>query len=383
MSSLVQSKKTKSYYLQFYRDDRSPKRKQVPLKTQSKRAAMKLRSHVDELYLRGEFDPWKTTDFVAATQPEVESNVVPLREAIPLFLASRAGRSERTVLMYDQMLGLMVRSMPKGIKVHEVNRTLLRRWATAGETKAVTQHTKARHASVFFRWAADEGQITDTDGVSVLNPATNLRLPSIPSKRPRWIRTEEVALILDSLPTSGRGVANGQHWLYSVVKTNVVLGLRASEVCRSIWRDIDLEDGELIVYTTKGHAERSVPLASVVVQELRWLKETQQEALQRPVSPTDYVFKTSLDAGMMCSRYLSRQFKRYVRESLPEHRASEINFHSTRHSAASYLAQAGKTAEFIREYMGHASVATTYRYVHLDKSRVKDESVEVFDTLFK
>lgn len=52
------------------------------------------------------------------------------------------------------------------------------------------------------------------------------------------------------------------------------------------------------------------------------------------------------------------------------------------HSRRNDIACRRKTAEFIREYMGHASVATTYQYVHLDKSLVKDESVEVFDSLF-
>ena len=378
MSSLVKSKG--QYYLQFYRDDRRPKRRQVPLKTSSKRTAVRVRSHVDELYLRGEFDPWETTDFVKATTDE--SGVLPLAEGVALFLESREGRSARTVESYGQVLDSLMRTLPARVAVHEVTRDDVRRWLRSGKANVTTQHTMARHASVFFRWARDEGEVTDPAGRPVRNPTVKLRLPTAPKKRPRWIRPEEVGAILDAMPTSGQGVHSGRHWLHPVVRSNVVLGLRAGEVCRLSWRDVDLGRGELVVYTTKGHSDRAVPLAAVVVEELERVRSWVAGATGRDPEPGDRVFRTSPGAGQMCPRYLSRQFKKYVRLALPEHRADEVNFHSTRHSAASYLAQAGKTADFVREYMGHASVATTYRYVHLDRRRVHDQSVEVFDAMF-
>jgi site-specific recombinase XerD len=61
-------------------------------------------------------------------------------------------------------------------------------------------------------------------------------------------------------------------------------------------------------------------------------------------------------------QYLSRRFKHFVREAkLPE----VINFHSTRHTAASWLAERGASIEAIRLYLGHSSVRVTERYMHL------------------
>ena len=379
MSSLIKSK-SGQFYLQFYRDDRRPKRRQVPLKTSSKRTATRVRSHVDELYLRGEFDPWETTDFVKATSDE--GGVTRLSDAVSAFLRSREGRSARTIGSYKQVLDGLGRTLPDGVAVHEVTRDDVLRWLRSGKAGATTQHTMARHASVFFRWARDEGEVTDPTGRPVRNPTVKLRLPTAPKKRPRLIRPGEVATILDALPTSGQGVHSGRHWLYPVVRSNVILGLRAGEVCRLSWGDVDFGRGELVVYTTKGHSDRAVPLSAVVVEELDRARSWAVKGTGREPEPGDRVFRTSPEAVPMCSRYLSRQFKKYVRLALPSHRADEINFHSTRHSAASYLAQAGKTAEFVREYMGHASVATTYRYVHLDRRRVHDEAIGIFDGLF-
>lgn len=47
------------YYLQFYSTKRSPKKKQVTLKSKSKRTAEKLQSRLQDEFRLGEYDPWK------------------------------------------------------------------------------------------------------------------------------------------------------------------------------------------------------------------------------------------------------------------------------------------------------------------------------------
>ena len=42
-----------------------------------------------------------------------------------------------------------------------------------------------------------------------------------------------------------------------------------------------------------------------------------------------------------------------------------VNFHTTRHTCASWLAQNGCGVEAIRLYLGHSSVRVTERYMHL------------------
>lgn len=42
-----------------------------------------------------------------------------------------------------------------------------------------------------------------------------------------------------------------------------------------------------------------------------------------------------------------------------------MNFHATRHTAASWLAQEGTSVEAIRRYMGPSTIAVTRRYMHL------------------
>ena len=61
-----------------------------------------------------------------------------------------------------------------------------------------------------------------------------------------------------------------------------------------------------------------------------------------------YVFR-SPTGDKVSKQYLSRRFRFYARRAALE----GICFHSTRHTAASWLAQQGCSVEAIRRYMGH------------------------------
>jgi hypothetical protein len=56
MASLVEIKG--NYYLQFFDGNKSPSRKKVPLGTQRKRVAKKLKRKYEDAYALGEYDPW-------------------------------------------------------------------------------------------------------------------------------------------------------------------------------------------------------------------------------------------------------------------------------------------------------------------------------------
>ena len=61
-----------------------------------------------------------------------------------------------------------------------------------------------------------------------------------------------------------------------------------------------------------------------------------------------------------------------VREALGKKENPEFVIHMLRHTCASRMAMEDKTAQFIKMWMGHASSATTDRYMHLSPSKLEE-----------
>ncbi len=88
----------------------------------------------------------------------------------------------------------------------------------------------------------------------------------------------------------------------------------------------------------------------------------------------EYVFP-NYGGTKLHKEYLSRRFKHFARlTGLPEF----INFHSTRHTCASWLAQQGCSIEAIRRYMGHSSITVTQKYMHLSPDGFAEQIERAF-----
>jgi integrase len=203
----------------------------------------------------------------------------------------------------------------------------------------------------YFRWL----EARDIIGG---DPTAELRLKRAPDKHPRFLEPSDVVAICRAIIENEQRskVAPGtSSWLLPIVRANVYLGLRAGEVVNLRWADVDLDAKRLTVantadFTTKAGKERTIPIASPALEVLRTIERR-----------AEWVFPNH--GGTQLHRlYLSRRFKHFARRAkLPE----AINFHATRHTAASWLAQQGASVEAIRRFMGHSSISVTQRYMHL------------------
>ena len=162
-------------------------------------------------------------------------------------------------------------------------------------------------------------------------------------------------------------------WIVPIVRCNVQLGLRAAELCNLSWREVDLNNGTIRITSGKSYHKRTVPFPDAVRELLLPLYEARQ-------GDGDYVFKTAPKNGRLCSRYLSRKFKKYVRmmtDTLSKERIQRMNFHSTRHTAATWLIRDGLNPTYVQKFMGHSSYRVTERYVHLVEEHFVKEVQDV------
>jgi integrase/recombinase XerC len=147
-------------------------------------------------------------------------------------------------------------------------------------------------------------------------------------------------------------------------------GLRVSEVC-------DLAPGDVIrtgsnahtlrVRRGKGGKDRAnlgVPAATWALVE-RWAA----------VRPTSRYFFCTLAGNRVSPRYIEAMVARYARRAAvykldAANQERPINPHMLRHSYATRLIEAGVPIHDVKRALGHRSLSTTERYLHVNNARL-------------
>lgn len=178
--------------------------------------------------------------------------------------------------------------------------------------------------------------------------ASQLVLPPTSQKIPHFISVDEVLAVIKSL---NMGHGNSARHLEDQYILNLVLllyggGLRLSEAAHLTWSQIETEN-RCILVKGKGGKERKISLPPFVIREL--------ERLPRP---GNYVF----GLRPLCP---SKAY-RWVRKAGAK--AGLLKFlhpHALRHSYATHLLNGGMDIRVLQELLGHSSLGTTQKYIHL------------------
>ncbi len=142
-------------------------------------------------------------------------------------------------------------------------------------------------------------------------------------------------------------------------------GLRLSELVGLDLNDLDLAQG-LVQVRGKGNKERVLPIGSKARDALEtWLKVRPQAA------PRD----DALFIGQRGLRLTPRAVQLRVREAGVRELGQHLHPHMLRHSFASHMLSASGDLRAVQELLGHADIATTQTYTHLDFGQL----AEVYD----
>ncbi len=122
-------------------------------------------------------------------------------------------------------------------------------------------------------------------------------------------------------------------------------------------RDLRLERPRQVRLLGKGQKERICPLWSETASALR--------RIIRAGTAEDLLFRNAQGAPLTRDgvAYLLGKYVRLAARHTPALRKCKVTPHVMRHSCAVALLQAGVDVSVIRDYLGHASVATTSRYI--------------------
>ena len=140
------------------------------------------------------------------------------------------------------------------------------------------------------------------------------------------------------------------------------LGLRAGEVARLRFSDIDWREGELRVHSPKSARERKLPLPNDVGQALaEYLRNS------RPTSAQPYIFlrtRAPFSPVTGCST-VSHIAKRHLR--LAGISVRGLSAHAFRHTAATRMVRRGASFKEVADVLGHRLLETTNIYAKLDE----------------
>lgn len=187
-----------------------------------------------------------------------------------------------------------------------------------------------------------------------------VRVLAIPAKKARqppatYLEAEDVRLII-SRPN--RRTVDG--WRdYTLLLFLYNTGARVSEAAGLRWDDLQLTSPRQVRLHGKGNKERLLPLWTETANALHRLRG------MSGATDGQYVFlnRNSQPITRDGVAYVLGKYVAAAARDNPVLRRKHITPHVLRHSCAVALLQSGTDVTVIRDYLGHASVATTGRYI--------------------
>ena len=172
----------------------------------------------------------------------------------------------------------------------------------------------------------------------------------VPQRLPDVLSPEEVLRLLDAAD-------NGRDRV--LLQTAYALGLRVSELVHLQVTDIDSSRMVVHVRQGKGGKDRLVPLSARLLGELRgyW-----QRARPRP-----WLFPGATSKPLHVGTVQRLLPWLVAKAELTKH----VTMHTLRHSYATHLLEAGVDVVTLQRLLGHSSLQTTARYLHISTQRLQ------------
>jgi integrase/recombinase XerC len=269
-----------------------------------------------------------------------------LLAAFARHLATRPAHTRNAYLRDVGQLAVAAKSAP----LAELSRAQLSRTLASFHGRGLSGRSLARMLSA---WRAFYRFLLERDRSLKDDPCAGLKSPKSPKRLPSVLTPDE-AVRLVTIDSDDRWALRDRALLELAYSS----GLRLSELAGLDIDRLDLVEGEVRVFG-KGSKERLVPVGSAASEALvKWLA-------QRTTLASNEERAVFVGAGgrRLVPRTIERRLAAWaVKQGLPRH----VHPHMLRHSFASHVLQSSGDLRAVQEMLGHASIASTQVYTHLD-----------------
>lgn len=221
-------------------------------------------------------------------------------------------------------------------------------YLSAQNMTGVTRVRKLAAIRKYFTFLKDNNIISG-------NPSETVKGPIREEKDPPVLYRNEYKALLFEASQSPRD--------YAILQVFLQTGIRVGELVTLQIDDVDLENKVLIVRQGKGKKDRTIPLEEQAISAITNYLSTR--GLEAPESLFLARNNTSLDVRTI--RYL---VKRYMTKAGIRKKAS---VHTLRHTFGTHKVDKGMTLPALQELLGHKKMETTYKYVHLAKTTLRQQ----------
>ena len=280
-------------------------------------------------------------------------------ESFVNYIRSECHLSENTVVAYRRDLRRFCTWLA-GRAIRSLTIQELSEFVTYLREQPLAPPSVARHivaVKMFFRYLQLEGQLNDNLVELLGSPKLWERIPQVlsPAKVEQFLLAP--CQSADALWRRDRAILE---LLYAT-------GCRANELSSMKMEDLHLDEGYCLCHG-KGNKERLAPIGEMAVAAIRdYLSHDRPRLIGNQATPAPWVV-LSKSGRQLRRESLWELVKKYAQRA---HLPTTISPHTMRHSFATHLLAGGADLRLVQEMLGHASIATTQLYTHVDQSRLK------------
>lgn len=229
-------------------------------------------------------------------------------------------------------------------------------WLTSQELAPASISRHVVSLKVFFRYLQLEGVLAD-------NQAELLGTQKLWQRVPTVLSQSEIETLL-AAPRAPRPWWRRDRAMLELLYAT---GCRVSELSMLRPRDLHLAERYCLCHG-KGDKQRMVPLgAKAVAAVATYLEHERPKLADRGNGPSQFLLLSSR-GGRLRRERIWELIKIYAKTAGC---SAELSPHSMRHSFATHLLAGGADLRQVQEMLGHASIATTQIYTHVDHTRLK------------
>ncbi len=298
----------------------------------------------------------------SSSTPDLTSGEPALEDLVQRFLVylwAEAGLAENTLSAYRGDLASLANFCRKrNIRFRRIAPTDIQNFLMElreGDGLAISSIARRLIAvKIFCRYCWQNGWI-EQDVASLIQP------PKKWQQLPQVLNTRDLDVLL-TLPDEGDPLALRDR---AILELFYASGLRVSELVGLRLEDIHLDLGYLRCIG-KGSKERIVPVGSRAVEAVRaYLSELRPQLVDGRSTDRLFISRTGRPIDRTNCWRLVVKYARRMGVS------GKLSPHTLRHCFATHLLAGGADLRVVQEMLGHADIATTQIYTHVDHSRLK------------